>query len=93
MYAQVLENRRGDGAVGGAAVWVRCVGGDRPKRGAQPKKAAEHRAALGALVDVLREAPALARGERPVQRIRHHALGEAVISMHAIPSGHVTSDP
>jgi len=55
------------------------------------EEAAEHRAALGALVDVLREARALARGERPVQRIRHHALGEAVISMHAIPSGHVHS--
>jgi len=93
MCAQVLENRRDDGAFGVGAGWVRCVGGDRPKRGAQPNEAAEHRAAVRALVDVLREARALARGERPVQRIRHRSLGEAVISMHAIPSGHVNSDP
>jgi len=93
MCAQVLEDRRDDGAVGVRAVWVRCVGGDRPKRSAQPNEAAEHRATLRALIDVLREARALARGERPVQRIRHRSLREAVISMHAIPLGHVRSDP
>jgi len=93
MCAQVLENRRDDGAAVVGALRVRGVGGDRPKRGAQPKKAAEHRATLRALLDVLREAPALARGKRPVQRIRHRSLGEVVISMDAIPSGHATSDP
>ena len=93
MCAEVLEDRRDDGAVGGAAVWVRCVGGDRPKRDAQPNEAAEHRSALRALVDVLREARPLAGRERTVQRIRHRSLREAVISMHAIPSGHVSSDP
>jgi hypothetical protein len=93
MCAQVLEDRRDDGAVGVTAVWVRCVGGDRPKRDAQPNEAAEHRSAPRALVDVLREARPLAGGERTVQRIRHRSLREAVISMHAIPSGHVRSDP
>jgi len=93
LCAQVLENRRDDGAASVEAAGIRCVGGDRPKRGAQPKNAAEHRAALRALVDVLREAPALARGERPVQSIRHRSLGEEVISIHASPSGHVNSDP
>ena len=72
MCVQVLEDRRDDGAAGGAAVGVRCVGGDRQKRDPQPNEAAEHRSALRALVDVLRE---------------------AVISMHAIPSGHMRSDP
>jgi len=89
----VLEDRRDDGAVGDAAVWITCVGGDRPKRDAQPDEAAEHRSALRALVDVLREARSLSGRERTVQRIRHRSLREAVISMHAIPRGHRRSDP
>jgi len=93
MCVQVLEDRRDDGAGGGEAVWVRCVGGDRPKRDAQPDEAAEHRSALRALVDVLREARPLAGRERTVQRVRHRSLREAVISMQAIPSGHIRSDP
>ena len=93
MCAQVLEDRRDDGVVWVVAVRVRCVGGDRPKRAAQPYEAAKHRSALRTLVDVLREARALARGQRTVQRIRHRPLREAVISMHAIPSGHMQSDP
>ena len=87
MCAQVLQNRRDDGAVGVGAVRVRCVGGDRPKRGAQPNETAEHRSALRALIDVVGEAPALARGQRPVQRIRHRSLREAVISNACDPIG------
>jgi len=88
MGAQMLEDPGDDGPVG-----VRCVGGDRPKRGSEPDEAAEHRAALRAVCDVLREACALTRGQRGVQRIGHRSLREAVISMHAIPSGHRRSDP
>jgi hypothetical protein len=86
--AQVLEDPEDDGPVE-----VRCIGGDRPKRGSEPDEAAEHRAALRAVGDVLRETCALTRGERAVQRIGHRSLREAVFSVRAIQSGHVRSDP
>jgi len=85
--AQVLEDPGDDRPVG-----VRGVGGDRPKRGSEPDEAAEHRATLRTVGDVLREARALTRGQRALQRIGHRSLREAVISVRAIPSGHVRSD-